>query len=82
MPIAGASVIKRRLLNQVRILRFLSGEMTQTELGNRVGLTRQTIAAIEAHKYSPTLECAMMISEVFGKPLEEVFYWEARSEMG
>lgn len=50
--------------------------MTQAELGKRVGLTRQTIAAIEAGKYSPTLECAFRIADVFGKPLDDVFRWE------
>nr|WP_279588224.1 helix-turn-helix transcriptional regulator [Luteibacter anthropi] len=57
-------------------MRFLAGEMTQADLGQRVGVTRQTIAAIEAGKYSPTLECAFRIAEVFGKALEEVFHWE------
>lgn len=69
-----------RLSNTIRTLRFLHGEMTQAELGARVGLTRQTIAAIEAGKYSPTLEVAFMIAEVFGKPLNEVFAWSAGKE--
>ena len=51
--------------------------MTQVELGERIGLTRQTIAAIEAGKYSPSLEAAFRIAEVFGKRLDEVFHWEA-----
>ncbi|MBS0194213.1 MAG: helix-turn-helix transcriptional regulator [Proteobacteria bacterium] len=67
---------ERRLTNTIRTLRFLAGEMTQTDLGERVGVTRQTIAAIEAGKYSPTLECAFRIADVFGKPLGEVFRWE------
>nr|WP_083537884.1 helix-turn-helix transcriptional regulator [Pseudoxanthomonas japonensis] len=50
--------------------------MTQADLGKRVGVTRQTIAAIEAGKYSPTLECAFRIAEVFDKPLADVFGWE------
>ena len=62
--------------NDIRTLRFLAGEMTQAELGDRIGVTRQTIAAIEAGKYSPTLEAAFRIARVFGKPLEEVFRWE------
>lgn len=66
----------RRLTNQIRTLRFLAGEMTQAELGARIGVTRQTIAAIEAGKYSPTLEAAFLIAEVFGKRLDEVFGWE------
>lgn len=65
-----------KVVNQVRTLRFLAGEMTQAELGERIGLTRQTIAAIEQGKYSPSLEAAFRIAQVFGKPLEEVFSWE------
>jgi putative transcriptional regulator len=68
---------KGRITNQVRTLRFLAGEMTQAELGTRIGVTRQTVAAIEAGKYSPTLEAAFRIARVFGKPLDEVFSWEA-----
>lgn len=64
-----------RLTNSIRTLRFMAGEMTQAELGERIGVTRQTIAAIEAGKYSPTLEAAFRIAEVFSKPLEEVFQW-------
>ena len=66
---------ERRLSNTIRTLRFLASEMTQAELGLRVGVTRQTVAAIEAGKYSPTLECAFRIAEAFGKPLEDVFKW-------
>lgn len=65
------------ITNQIRTLRFLAGEMTQAELGERVGVTRQTIAAIEQGKYSPTLETAFRIAQVFDKPLEEVFQWQA-----
>ncbi len=68
---------ERRISNRVRTLRFLNGEMTQTELGSRIGVTRQTIAAIEAGKYSPSLEAAFRIADVFGVPLDEVFQWEA-----
>ncbi|MBK6411766.1 MAG: helix-turn-helix transcriptional regulator [Sphingopyxis sp.] len=57
-------------------MRFLAGEMTQGDLGNRVGVTRQTIAAIEQGKYSPSLEVAFRIAHVFGKPLDAVFQWE------
>ena len=63
------------IANHIRTLRFMAGEMTQAELGDRVGVTRQTIAAIEQGKYSPTLEAAFRIAQVFGKPLEEVFQW-------
>ena len=65
----------RQLTNHIRTLRFMAAEMTQAELGARVGVTRQTIAAVEAGKYSPSLECAFRIAEVFGKPLEDVFSW-------
>lgn len=65
-----------RLTNTIRTLRFHSNEMTQAELGEKVGVTRQTIAAIEASKYSPSLETAFRIAEVFGKPLEDVFHRE------
>ena len=49
--------------------------MTQSELGERIGLTRQTVAAIEAGKYSPSLEAAFRIARVFGARLEDVFSW-------
>jgi len=61
--------------NDIKTLRFLSDEMTQGDLGDKVGVTRQTIAAIEQGKYSPSLEVAFRIARVFGKPLEEVFRW-------
>ena len=59
--------------NSIRSLRFASGEMTQAELADRVGVTRQTIIAIEQGKYSPTLELAFRIARVFRVPLDEVF---------
>jgi putative transcriptional regulator len=62
--------------NDIRMLRFLAGEMTQGDLGDKVGVTRQTIAAIEQGKYSPSLEVAFRIAHVFGKPLEAVFQWQ------
>jgi putative transcriptional regulator len=61
--------------NKIRMLRFMAGEMTQAELGDRIGMTRQTIAAIEQGKYSPSLDAAFRIARVFDKPLEEVFQW-------
>ena len=61
--------------NDIKTLRFLAGEMTQGDLGDKVGVTRQTIAAIEQGKYSPSLEVAFRIARVFGKPLEDVFHW-------
>lgn len=63
--------------NRIRVLRFLNGEMSQVELGQRIGVTRQTIAAIESGKYSPTLEAAFRIADVFKVPLVEVFAWDA-----
>lgn len=63
------------IANQIRTLRFMAGEMTQAELGDRIGMTRQTVAAIEAGKYSPSLEAAFRIAQVFGKTLGEVFQW-------
>lgn len=63
------------LTNDIRVLRLLAGDMTQADLGNRVGLTRQTIAAIEQGRYAPTLEVAFRIAYVFGKPLDAVFHW-------
>ena len=61
--------------NQIRRYRFEAGEMTQAELAERIGMTRQTIAAIEAGKYSPSLEAAFRIARVFGARLEDVFQW-------
>ena len=59
--------------NQVRKQRFLNGEMTQEELARRVGVTRQTIIAIEKGKYNPSVALALRIARVFGLPLEEIF---------
>ena len=63
------------ITNRIRRLRFEAGEMTQAELGERIGMTRQTIAAIEAGKYSPSLEAAFRIARVFGVGIDEVFQW-------
>ena len=65
----------KTLHNTLRTLRFHANEMTQAELGERIGVTRQTIAAIEQGKYSPSLESAFRIADVFGVPLEQVFSW-------
>ena len=67
---------KTRIENHIRRLRFEHNEMTQQDLAERVNVTRQTINAIELGKYSPSLEAAFRIAEVFGKPLDEVFRWE------
>ena len=61
--------------NTIRRLRFDAGEMTQKDLAEAVGVTRQTIVAIENAKYSPTLELAFKIARAFDKPLEEVFHY-------
>jgi putative transcriptional regulator len=66
-----------RITNSIRRLRFEHGEMTQQELAERVGVTRQTINAIELGKYSPSLEVAFRIALVFGLPLEQVFGYES-----
>lgn len=62
--------------NRIRELRAAHGEMTQQALADRVGVTRQTVNAIELGKYSPTLEMAFRIAAVFGVPLGEVFQYE------
>jgi len=64
-----------RVTNSIRALRFGAGEMTQAELADRVGMTRQTIIAIEQGRYSPSLEVAFKIARVFGVPLDEVFHY-------
>jgi putative transcriptional regulator len=64
-----------RVTNTIRTLRFAAGEMTQAELADRVGMTRQTIIAIEAGRYSPSLEVAFRIARVLGAPLDEVFHY-------
>jgi putative transcriptional regulator len=62
--------------NRIRRLRFDHGEMTQQALADRVGVTRQTVNAIELGKYSPSLEVAFRIARVFGVPLDEVFQFQ------
>jgi putative transcriptional regulator len=66
-----------RVTNRIRVLRFGAGEMTQGELADRIGVTRQTVNAIEQGKYSPSLEVAFKIAEVFGVSLNEVFQYPA-----
>lgn len=61
--------------NDIRALRFAAGEMTQAELADRVGMTRQSILAIEQGRYSPSLEVAFRIARAFGVPLERVFHY-------
>jgi putative transcriptional regulator len=62
--------------NRIRRLRFDNDEMTQEELANRAGCTRQTIIALEQAKYVPSIELAFKIARVFNVPLEEVFQYE------
>lgn len=70
---------KHRLSNNIRKLRFHHDEMTQQQLADKVGVTRQTIVAIEKGKYSPSLELAFRIALEFKTPLEEVFSYEIDS---
>ena len=62
--------------NEIRRLRFENGEMTQQALADRIGVTRQTIIAIEQNKYAPSLGAAFKIANAFGLPLESVFHWK------
>jgi len=79
---------KTRIENRIRRLRFDRNEMTQQELAEKVGVTRQTINAIELGKYSPSLEVAFLIARALGVELEEVFSYpkdaaeEAEAERG
>ncbi len=66
---------KGQITNSIRRLRFDANEMTQKDLAEKVGVTRQTIVAIEAAKYSPSLELAFQIAAVFDKPITDVFFW-------
>ncbi len=69
-----------RVLNNIRSLRFSHEEMTQAQLANALGVTRQTINAIEQGKYSPSLEMAFRIAHVFGQPLDVVFSYPSPKE--
>nr|WP_312872650.1 helix-turn-helix transcriptional regulator [Kibdelosporangium persicum] len=64
----------------MRALRFANGEMTQAELAKRIGVTRQTIIAIEQGRYSPSLEMAFQIARVFQASLDEVFQYPGDEE--
>ncbi len=66
-----------RVSNQIRRLRFEAGEMTQAELARRIGVTRQTIIAIEQGRYSPSLEMAFQIAQAFDVTLDDVFRYES-----
>jgi putative transcriptional regulator len=65
----------KAIVNNTRRLRFAREEMTQQELADKIGVTRQTVNAIELSKYSPSLEVAFKIADVFGVPLEQVFQY-------
>jgi len=71
---------KLHISNNIRKLRFAHDEMTQKALAEKVGVTRQTIVAIEKAKYSPSLELAFRIAHVFGIPLEDVFSYDPEDE--
>ncbi|MEV4314113.1 helix-turn-helix transcriptional regulator [Actinocrispum sp. NPDC049592] len=64
-----------KVTNSIRSLRFAHGQMTQAELADRIGVTRQTVIAIEQGRYSPSLEMAFQIARVFDVSLEEVFQY-------
>jgi putative transcriptional regulator len=70
---------KSKIQNNIRKLRFMADEMTQQQLADKVGVSRQTIVAIEKGKYSPTLELAFKIAIEFNNPLEEVFSYESEN---
>ncbi len=71
---------KSRISNNIRKLRFFHDEMTQQELAQKVGVTRQTIIAMEKGKYSPSLELAFRIALAFDVPLTEVFSYDLEDE--
>ena len=69
-----------RITNNIRALRFNHDEMTQAELAKRIGVTRQTIIAIEQSKYSPSLEMAFEIASIFDVPLHEAFQYSKETK--
>ncbi len=71
---------KSRVRNDIRKYRFFHDEMTQQELAKKVGVTRQTIIAMEKGQYSPSLELAFRIARVFNVQLEEIFSYDAEEE--
>jgi putative transcriptional regulator len=72
-------VAKIQISNRIRELRFTAGELTQQTLADRVGITRQTVVALEQGKYYPSLELAFRIAETFGVGVEEVFQLQSNS---
>ncbi|WP_240183640.1 helix-turn-helix transcriptional regulator [Leifsonia aquatica] len=76
LPDGAARMVKpTRVTNRIRVLRFAADEMTQAALADRIGVTRQTVIAIEQGRYSPSLELAFQIARVFGVPLDDVFQY-------
>ena len=73
-------MVKYRINNNIRKLRFFHNEMTQQQLSEKVGVTRQTIIAMEQGKYSPSLELAFRIALAFGVPLDEVFSYDPETD--
>ena len=71
---------KLNITNNIRRLRFFANEITQQELAEKAGISRQTVIAIEAGKYTPTLELAFKIADAFGVPIGEVFEHEITPE--
>jgi putative transcriptional regulator len=73
---------KYKIRNNIRKLRFNNDEMTQEQLAEKAGVTRQTIIAIESSKYSPSLELAFRLAQAFDVPLGEVFSYTSEDETG
>ncbi len=71
---------KLKITNNIRKLRFFAGEMTQQQLAEKAGISRQTVIAIEAGRYAPTLELAFRIADAFGVPIGDVFGYEVKEE--
>lgn len=71
---------KLTIKNNIRRLRFFANEMTQQELAEKTGVSRQTIISIEAGKYAPSLELAFLIADVFGVQIGEVFEYEIKGD--
>jgi putative transcriptional regulator len=69
-----------RVTNNIRALRFAHGEMTQADLADRIGVTRQTLIAIEQGRYSPSLEMAFRIARVFKATIDDVFHYPEEEE--
>ena len=75
-------MVKYRINNNIRKLRFFQNEMTQQQLADKVGVTRQTIIAMEQEKYPPSLELAFRVALAFNVPLAEVFSYDPEPESG